>query len=194
MTKELIKHNQYIQTHSIRLASHQIPEDHIQPLIFNILAEAFDHLAALDWNSMVLNRTDSNPEEFYPICLSVLNAYETRLRCLRAEKERLPNIEMRLLCDKKILNTLENISMTIYESYKTYNILLSTRYLVNSGQELNAIGNKSDIPLKQAPITRKKRLSKDMRQSNNDSSFFKCKKPKLTPIKQVTKRQATQRS
>ncbi|BBB15013.1 hypothetical protein RVIR1_05080 [Candidatus Rickettsiella viridis] len=192
LIKELIKHNHYIQTNKIRLAIYQIPEDHIQPLIFNILAEAFNHLATLDWNSMALNPTDPNPEEFYPTCLSVLNAYETSLRYLKAERECLSNVDMRILCDEKILNTLDNIGATIYESFKTYNVLLSMNPLLKKEKELNTIENKSDIPPKQPPVTRKKRLVKDIVQTNRDCGFFKCKKSKRLPIKQATKRQTNQ--
>ena len=195
LTKELIKHNKYIQTNKIRLAKYQMPEEHIQPLIFDILAEAFDHLAALYWNDMDQYPSNPNPQEFYPTCLSVLNAYETRLRCLRAEKERLSNTEMRACCDEKILSTLESIGDTIYQSFKTYNVLFPMSHLLKKTKEVNTIESKDftlQLHLKQTPVTRKKRLADTTEQNNNDGSFFKFKQAKLSATKQAPKTQRYQ--
>jgi hypothetical protein len=83
LMQKLYQHSQYICKNNSKLEKKGVSECYLLPEIFNLLADAFDYLGTLNWNS--LNLKPKN--EKFKIALDTIRYYKAGIYCLyEAEK------------------------------------------------------------------------------------------------------------
>ncbi|MDQ8038955.1 MAG: hypothetical protein REH83_00945 [Rickettsiella sp.] len=113
LTQKLAEHCQYIRENHTLLEEKNASEKHLPPIIFNLLADAFDYLATLQWNLL-----DSKPKnEVCKTIFDVIRSYKACIYCLHEEKKLLPKSYANQ-CDKKINAAIQLVIDTFDEVTK----------------------------------------------------------------------------
>jgi hypothetical protein len=111
LIEQLEAHKHYIET-EYEMLEGSASESHFTPIILDLLAEAYDYLATLEWNFI-----NPEPKKFFMTCLNVFTLYRKRVDCLLKENELLPKAN-KTLFRKGIFNTLDAMHETILELKK----------------------------------------------------------------------------